>query len=173
MKNYAMFKYEFLFGDHFAKASPKAKLLYVNLSFYADSGFVANPKQICKSMGYDESVLEELIKIDELLTLPGRAEMFITSYFVHNTNFKPLSWLSTPFGEYWKGKMWMKSNRIATLNEKYKTVRTPEQETVEEKEELKKVVDPTLPGSAETEDTEISRLMTQLNSIKNTKNTSK
>lgn len=115
MKNYGMFKYDFLFGDHFAKASPKAKLLYINLSFYADSGFVSNPKQICKSMGYDDSVLEELIRIDEILTLPNRAEVFITSYFVHNINFNPFSWLNTPYGEYWKSKMWMKKNRIATL----------------------------------------------------------
>lgn len=116
-----MFNYDFLFGDHFAKASPKAKLLYINLSFYADCGFVANPKQICKSMGYDESVLQELIDIDELLTLEGRAEMFITSYFVHNTNFKPFSWLSSPFGEYWKNKMWMKKNKIATLKKQDKS----------------------------------------------------
>ena len=133
MKNYAMFNYDFLFGDHFAKASPKAKLLYINLSFYADCGFVANPKQICKSMGYDESVLQELIDIDELLTLEGRAEMFITSYFVHNTNFKPLSWLSSPFGEYWKNKMWMKKNKIATLKKQNKEEQQ-EQETFVEKD---------------------------------------
>lgn len=133
MKNYAMFNYDFLFGDHFAKASPKAKLLYINLSFYADCGFVANPKQICKSMGYDESVLQELIDIDELLTLEGRAEMFITSYFVHNTNFKPFSWLSSPFGEYWKNKMWMKKNKIATLKKQNKEEQQ-EQETFVEKD---------------------------------------
>ena len=133
MKNYAMFNYDFLFGDHFAKASPKAKLLYINLSFYADCGFVANPKQICKSMGYDESVLQELIDIDELLTLEGRAEMFITSYFVHNTNFKPFSWLSSPFGEYWKSKMWMKKNKIATLKKQNKEEQQ-EQETSVEKD---------------------------------------
>lgn len=136
MKNYAMFNYDFLFGDHFAKASPKAKLLYINLSFYADCGFVANPKQICKSMGYDESVLQELIDIDELLTLEGRAEMFITSYFVHNTNFKPFSWLSSPFGEYWKNKMWMKKNKIATLKKQDKPKEEQqEQETSVEKED--------------------------------------
>ena len=134
MKNYAMFKYEFLFGDYFAKASPKAKLLYVNLSFYADCGFVANPVQICKAMGYDESVLQELVSIGELLTLPGRSEMFIASYFVHNVNFKPLSWIKTPFGEYWKGKLFVKDNRIATLNTKY--ARTPAQKLKpEEKQE--------------------------------------
>lgn len=133
MKNYAMFNYDFLFGDHFAKASPKAKLLYINLSFYADCGFVANPKQICKSMGYDESVLQELIDIDELLTLEGRAEMFITSYFVHNTNFKQFSWLSSPFGEYWKNKMWMKKNKIATLKKQNKEEQQ-EQETSVEKD---------------------------------------
>lgn len=115
MKNYAMFNFNYLFGDHFAKASPKAKLLYINLSFYADCGFVPNPKQVCKSMGFDESVLKELIDIEELLTIEGRSEMFITSYFVHNTNFKPLSWLSTTYGSYWKNKMWMKKNRVATL----------------------------------------------------------
>lgn len=131
MKNYAMFNYDFLFGDHFAKASPKAKLLYINLSFYADCGFVANPKQICKSMGYDESVLQELIDIDELLTLEGRAEMFITSYFVHNTNFKPFSWLSSPFGEYWKNKMWMKKNKIATLKKQNKEEQQEQDTSVE------------------------------------------
>lgn len=134
MKDYAMFKYDFLFGDHFAKASAKAKLLYINLSFYADCGFVANPRQICKSMGYEESVIQELIDIDELLALDGRSEMFITSYFIHNKNFKPLSWLSTPFGEYWKNKMWMKKNGVATLKKQDKP--------------KEPVIDPTLPGSA-------------------------
>ena len=135
MKNYGMFKYDFLFGDHFAKASPKAKLLYINLSFYADCGFVANPKQICKSMGYDDSVLQELISIDELLTIEGRAEMFITSYFVHNPNFKSMSWLDTPFGEYWKGKMWMKKNRIATFKHpKLEQEKEKDKESTDEEE---------------------------------------
>lgn len=139
-----MFKYDFLFGDHFAKASPQAKLLYINLSFYADCGFVSNPRQICKSMGYDEGVIQELIDIDELLTVEGRAEMFITSYFVHNKNFKPLSWLSTAFGEYWKNKMWMKKNGIATLKKQF--------------EPKEPAVDPTLPGSAIPQTTVINDL---------------
>ena len=139
MKNYGMFKYDFLFGDHFAKASPKAKLLYINLSFYADAGFVANPKQICKSMGYDEDVLNELIEINELLVLPGRAEMFITSYFVHNTNFNPYSWISTPFGEYWKSKMWMKKNRIATFKHDKAAIENSQGEVEADREKNEKI----------------------------------
>lgn len=168
MKNYAMFKYEFLFGDYFAKASPKAKLLYINLSFYADSGFVANPVQICKAMGYEEEVLFELVKIGELLTLKGRSEMFIASYFVHNTNFKPLSWLNTPFAEYWHGKLWMKKNRIATLNSKYAYNEKKEVHhkdiTEEEVKEPEYKLDPTLPGSAE-EDEELNKLMKEFENI--------
>lgn len=142
MKKYGMFNYDFLFGDHFAKASPKAKLLYINLSFYADSGFVSNPKQICKSMGYDESVLQELINIDELLTVEGRAEMFITSYFVHNINFNPYSWLNTPFGEYWRKKIWMKKNRIATFKHDKAVGENPE--TTETKPQKTETLDDTM-----------------------------
>ena len=109
------------------------------MSFYADAGFVANPLQICKSMGYDESVLQELIDIEEILTLENRSEVFITSYFVHNVNFNPYSWLNTPFGEYWKKKMWMKKNRIATFKHE------------KAGSENKEPIDPTLPGSATDE----------------------
>ena len=125
-------------GDYFAKASPKAKLLYINLSFYADCGFVANPKQICESMGYDESVLQELIDIEEILTIKGRSEMFLTSYFVHNANFKPTSWAGTPFAPYWEGKLWVKKNRVATL--------------LKNSKEQTKPKDITQPGSAKPND---------------------
>lgn len=116
MHNFAMFNYDYLFGDHFAKVSLKAKLLYVNLSFFANSGFVPNPKQICANLGFNESVLQELIDIEEILTIEGRQEMFLTSYFVHNPNFNCLNWTHTPYATYWRGKLWMKKNRIATFS---------------------------------------------------------
>lgn len=147
MKNYAMFKYDYLFGDHFAKASPRAKLLYINLSFYADNGFVANPKQICKSMGYDEGTLQELVDIEEVLTIEKRSEVFLTSYFVHNANFKPKAWLLSPFAEYWKGRLWIKNNRVATLKKQ-------KDDSVSKSE-----MDPTLPGSAEDEDIGLNQLV--------------
>lgn len=110
-----MFNYDYLFGDHFAKVSNQAKLLYIKMNFYATCGFVANPKTILDSMGYDMGVLQELIINDEVLTLPDRCEVFLTSYFLHNHNFKPMSWLSTPFAAYWKGKLFIKSNGVATF----------------------------------------------------------
>ena len=86
MKDYAMFKFEYLFGDHFANVSDKAKLLYINMSFFSNAGFVANPKYLCRSLGYDESVIDELVKAEEIITLEGRSEVFLTSYYVHNPN---------------------------------------------------------------------------------------
>ena len=114
MKDYALLNYDFLFNDHLAKCSHEAKLYYIKMMFFANNGFVANPKQVLDSLGYDIGVLHELIAADELLTIPGRDEMFITSYFIH-TKFNPMSWLSTPFAIYWKGKLWVKKNGIATL----------------------------------------------------------
>ena len=114
MKTYTMFNYEFLFGDFQAKLSPEAKLLYVKLNFYANNGFVANPISICDSMGYDKGVLMELIAAEELLSLPNRSEVFITSYFVHN-RVNPASWLKTPYAQYWRGKLWTKKNGMATF----------------------------------------------------------
>lgn len=116
MTDYAMFNFDYLFGDHFADVSLKAKLLYVNMSFYANQGFVPNPKQVCKELQFEESVLDELIENGEVLTLPGRKEMFLTSYYVHNKNFNPLNWTKTPYAPYWKGKLWLKRNRIATFS---------------------------------------------------------
>lgn len=116
MKNFAMFSYNWLFSDHFAKLSDQAKLYYIKLNFYADNGFVPNPLQVCDSLGYDRSVLDELIANGDVLTLSDRSEIFITSFFVHNKGAKPMSWLSTPFAPYWKGKLFIKKdNGIATF----------------------------------------------------------
>ena len=103
-----------LFGDHFSRVSDKAKLYYIKLMFYAFNGFVSNPLSVLDSMGYDKSVLEELVANEDVLRLPDRCEIFITSYFVH-THFKPMSWLSTPFSVYWKGKLFIKKNGVATF----------------------------------------------------------
>ena len=115
MKNYSLFCYDFLFNDHLGKCSNEAKLLYIKLHFYANNGFVPNVKGILDSLGYDKSVLQELINAEELLTIPGREEVFITSYYVHNRGVKHTSWLKTPYAQYWKNKLWTKKNGIATL----------------------------------------------------------
>ena len=114
MKSSAMFNFDYLFGDHMAQVSDQAKLYYIKLCFFANCGFVANPKSVADSMGYDKSVIDELIGIGELLKLPDRAEVFITSYFVHN-HFNPSSWTKTPYFPYWKGKLWTKKNGVATF----------------------------------------------------------
>lgn len=124
MKDYILLNYDFLFNDHLAKCSHEAKLYYIKLMFFANNGFVANPKQVLDSLGYEIGVLYELIASDELLTIPGREEMFITSYFIH-TKFNPMSWLSTPFAIYWKGKLWMKKNGIATLKKQQEEQEDP------------------------------------------------
>ena len=82
--------------------------------FYANNGFVSNPMGVLDSMGYDKGVYQELVNNGEILTLPGRCEVFITSYFVHN-RFKPMSWMSSPFAIYWKGKLFLKKNGVATF----------------------------------------------------------
>lgn len=121
MKSYTMFNYDLLFGDHFAKVSNQAKLYYIKLNFYADRGFVANPISVLDSLGFDKSVFQELVINGEILTLPNRCEVFITSYFVHNRfngkgdNKAAKSWLSSPFAQYWKGKLWTKGNGVATF----------------------------------------------------------
>ena len=134
MKSYTLFNYEFLFGDHLAKCSNEAKLLYMKLNFYANNGFVANPLQVLDSLQYDKTVLKELIQAEEILTIPNRDEIFITSYFVHNYKVDVKSWLKTPYAEYWKGKLWIKQNRIATLKE-YKPKQFDEKETPKEPEQ--------------------------------------
>lgn len=144
MKNYTMFYFDYLFGDHFEKVSAKAKLLYINLNFYANAGFVANPRKVCKEMGFNLSTLDELISIEELLTLEGRDEMFITSYFVHNPNFNPLNWTKTPYATYWRGKLWMKKNRVATFSKKNAELSMNEGSEYT----VNLTVDPTLPNSA-------------------------
>ena len=114
MKECCMFNYSLLFGDHMGKISNEARLYYIKLMFYANNGFVSNPMGVLDSMGYDRGVYRELVNNGEILTLPGRSEVFITSYFVHN-RFKPMSWMSSPFALYWKGKLFIKKNGVATF----------------------------------------------------------
>ena len=116
MKNYACFNYNLLFGDHFNKVSNQAKLYYIKLMFYADRGFVANPITILDSLGYDKSVYWELVKNDEILTLPDRCEIFITSYYLHNRGFNWREWTKSPFCIYWFGKLAFKQNGVAKFN---------------------------------------------------------
>lgn len=125
MKDNLVFNYNMLFSDHFSRVSDQAKLYYIKLMFFAHNGFVSNPLSVLDSMGYDKSVLDELIANEDVLKLPDRCEVFITSYFVH-THFKPMSWMSTPFSIYWKGKLYIKKNGVAT----FKPQKTDEEETV-------------------------------------------
>lgn len=115
MKNYTMFSYEWLFADHFAKLSEQARLFYIKLNFYANNGFVANPLQVLDSLGYDRSILNELILNEDILCLKDRCEVFITAFFVHNKGVNPMSWKYTPFFPYWDGKLYVKKNGIATF----------------------------------------------------------
>ena len=114
MKDYILLNYDYLFNDHMARCSHQAKLYYIKLMFFANNGFVSNPKEVLDSFGFDIGVLNELIANDEVLTLPGRDEIFITSYFIH-TKFNPASWTKTPFAEYWRGKLYIKKNGVATF----------------------------------------------------------
>lgn len=114
MKTRTMFDYEMLFGDHMGKVSHQAKLYYIKLNFYAHNGFVSNPMEVLDSLGFDKGVFMELVNNEELLTLPNRSEVFITSYFVHN-RFKFDIWKASPFYQYWKGKLFIKKNGVATF----------------------------------------------------------
>lgn len=127
MKDYSLFNYQYLFGDWQKKVSEQAILLYIKMNFCATNGFVANVNEILDGMGYDKGVLQELINAEEVLTLPNRTEVFITSFFVHNKGANKFSWMQTPYGIYWKGKLWMKENGIATLK-KQELNKQPSQE---------------------------------------------
>ena len=116
MKNYTMFNYDFLFGDHFAKISNQAKLYYINLNFFADNGFVANPLQVLDSLGYDKGVFNELVKNGELLTLPDRSEIFIASYFIHNKGMNCYAWKGTRYAVYWEDKLYVKKNGVVKFD---------------------------------------------------------
>lgn len=145
MKSEVMFNYDYLFGDHMAKVSHQAVLYYIKLMFFANNGFVSNPMEVLDSLGYDKTIYYELLANGEILSLPERSEIFITSYFIHN-HFKPMSWLSTPFAVYWKGKLFIKKNGVATFtpqaeDETQKTEQTnpaDQPEESEKKKELKK-----------------------------------
>lgn len=127
MKDRICLDFKYIFSDHLGKCSDQAKLYYIKLMFFASNGFVANPLEILKSLNYDIKVFYELKNADEILTLPGRDEVFITAYFVH-THFNPASWLSTPYATYWRGHLRTKSNGVAT----FKKI---EPETNEEKDD--------------------------------------
>lgn len=136
MKDCCMFRYDLLFGDYMNKCSNEARLYYIKLMFYANNGFVSNPMGVLDSMGYDRGVYRELVNNGEILTLPERSEIFITSYFVHN-RFKPMSWMSSPFAIYWKGKLFIKKNGVATFKpqgeEEPKEPKKPKEPVIEEK----------------------------------------
>ena len=115
MRDYTMFNFNFLFNDHFAKVSNQAKLYYIKLCFFADRGFVPNPLSVLDSLGFDKGVYWELIKNEEILTLPDRDEIFITSYFLHNPGLKSEEIHFSPFWIYWRTKLHMKKNGVATF----------------------------------------------------------
>lgn len=134
MKSYALFNYDYLFNDYFSQISNEARLLYIKMNFFAVNGFVTNPLEILDSLNYDKGVLQELINIGEVLTLEGRSEVFITSYFIHNKGINKHSWKSTPYAIYWKKKLNVKKNGVATmrpLRKEEKDSTTIEQENVE------------------------------------------
>lgn len=112
MKNYTMFNYDFLFGDHFAKISNQAKLYYIQLNFFANNGFVANPLQILDSLGYDKGVFQELINNKEILTLEDRSEVFIASFFIHNPGINCFAWKGTRYAVYWEDKLYVRKNGV-------------------------------------------------------------
>ena len=116
MKNYTLFNYEYLFSDHFAKISNQAKLYFIKLNFFANNGFVANPLEVLDSLGYDKGVLDELIKNDEILTIPDRSEVFISSYFIHNKGLDCYAWRKTRFAIYWENKLFVKKNGVVKFD---------------------------------------------------------
>ena len=125
MKDRLCFDFNYIFNDHMAKCSDQAKLYYIKLMFFATNGFVSNPLEVLDSLGYDKGIFYELVRNDEIMTLPGRSEVFITAYFLH-THFNAASWLSSPFAIYWKGHLWTKKNGVATYR------KPPEDEDNEE-----------------------------------------
>lgn len=155
MRDFAMFNFEYLFGDSFSKVSHKAKLLYINMMFYANCGFVSNPKQICSNLGFTETILDELIKCGELLTREGRAEMVMTNYFIHNQSFNPLWWTKTPYATYWHNHLWIKKNRVFTLR---KPKEEKEESLTDKQQPQQEEIDITLPNSAKPQRSVLDKL---------------
>ena len=153
MKENLMFNYSLLFGDHMNKCSNEARLYFIKLMFYATNGFVSNPMGVLDSMGYDRGVYRELVNNGEILTLPGRCEIFITSYFVHN-KFKPMSWMSSPYAIYWKGKLFIKKNGVATF--------TPQGEEKPKQKNVGEQVSSQVVEDEEISDEEFDRLIREL-----------
>lgn len=148
-----MLNYDYIFGDHFAKVSEQARLYYIKLMFYANCGFVANPISVLDSLGYDKSVLVELINNGDVLALQGRSEIFITSFFVHNKGFKFNSWMTTPYVQYWRGKLYIKRNGIATFK--------PQKEEIEEVHN-----DPSIETTTTNGDNNWENLLNEINDSK-------
>lgn len=115
MKKYTLLNYSFIFSDHFSVVSDQAKLLYIEMMFFAENGFVANPKAILDARNYHISVLNELVANGDVLKLPNRSEVFITAFFLHNKGAYPYTWRSTPYFIYWKDHLHIKKNGVATL----------------------------------------------------------
>ena len=115
MKDRLCLNYNYIFGDHMATCSHQAKLYYIKLMFFATNGFVSNPIEVLDSLGFDKGVYYELVANDEILTLPGRSEVFISAYFIH-THFNAASWLNSPYAIYWKPHLRTKPNGVATFN---------------------------------------------------------
>lgn len=144
MKNYTMFNYEWLFGDHFAKISKQAKLYYIALNFFANNGFVANPMSVLDSLGYDKGVFDELVSNGELLTIPDRSEIFITSYFIHNPGIDCYSWRKTRFAIYWDNKLFVKKNGVVKFDPSGNI------NAKQEKDPLDKIIETPLDASEKT-----------------------
>lgn len=135
MLNYIMLNHDYMSNDHMARISKEARLYYIELMFNSNCGFVANPIKVLDSMGFDKSVLQELISNGEILTLEGRDEVFLAAFYIHNHKFKMYSWLKTPFAHYWKGKLWIKKNGVATLKVKDNNQVAPHKSSVAELEQ--------------------------------------
>jgi len=148
MKNYTMFNYDYLFGDYFAKVSKQAKLYYIELNFFANNGFVANPLKVLDSLGYDKSVYYELVKAHELLTIPDRSEVFIASYFIHNKGMQCYSWRKTPYAIYWENKLYVKKNGVVDFD--------PDGLPQHEKDPLDKIIEPTEDEVATNDETSVN-----------------
>ena len=93
------------------RVSSQATLLFIDMLFTADRGFVANVMELLDRKGFPTSVLEELVKTRHVYCKRGRNEVLISSYYLHNTNVPTDELRKSPYFTYWINDIGFASNR--------------------------------------------------------------
>lgn len=94
------------------RVSSQATLLFIDMLFTADRGFVADVMQLLDRKGYPTSVLEELVKTRHVYVHRGRHEVLISSYYLHNDSLPISEIYKSPYYCYWVNDIGFAANRF-------------------------------------------------------------